>query len=216
MKSLVSGAVVVGLGAAGCAGPRMVPPGDVVKDSQVLEVADRSSMTGSLVNESFKLGSFAVTDVDRDWNKKSGFSVGGYSNDTTTTGYSYKVKGSGGAWDGSCASSAKKQGVAVLGGSVDWGKTSITCECKQGGSTASLVLKSDSPDSSKGSSGELTAGGAKYKVAAVNETDKSNLGSSPAETHATGKRWGSGRRELSQTRPGPRTSTAPTEPSSPS
>jgi hypothetical protein len=182
MKSLVSGAVVVlvGLGAAGCAGPRMLPPGDVAKGSQVLEVADRSSMSGSLVDESFKLGSFAVTDVDRDWNKKSGFSVGGYSNDTTTTGYSYKVKGSGGAWDGSCASSAKKQGVAVLGGSVDWGKTSITCECKQGGSTVSLVLKSDSPDSSKGSSGELTAGDARYKVAPVNETDKSNLGSSPA------------------------------------
>ena len=28
--------------------------------SQVLEVADRSSMSGSLVNEPFKLGSFAV------------------------------------------------------------------------------------------------------------------------------------------------------------
>jgi hypothetical protein len=158
----------------------MVAPQDVAQGSQVLEVSERSSMTGSLVNESFKLGAFAVTDVDRDWNKKSSFSVVGYSNATTKTGYSYKLKGAGDAWTGSCASSANDSGVHVMGGSVDWGKTSITCECKQGGTSASVVLNSSSPESNKNAGGELSVGDAKYKVSAVNETDKSNLGSGAA------------------------------------
>jgi hypothetical protein len=177
MKSRVLGAmsVVVGFGAAGCAGPRMVAPADVAKGSQILEVTDRSAMTGSLANESFKLGSFDVSDVDRDWNKKSSFSVVGYSDATTTTGYSYKLKAGGAAWDGSCASSASEQGVRVLGGSVDWGKTRITCECKQAGATASVVLNSNSPDSEKNAAGVLTVGDSKYKVSAVNETDSTNL-----------------------------------------
>ncbi len=182
MKSMVSGVLglVVGSALTGCAGPRMVVPPDVAQGSQVLEVADRSAMTGSFVNESFKLGSFAVTDVDRDWNKKSGFSVAGYSNATTTTGYSFKLKGGGGAWDGSCASSANDKGVHVMGGSVDWGKTKITCECKQGGVSVSVVLNAGSPDSNKNAAGELSVGDTKYKVSPVNDTTQSNLGSGAA------------------------------------
>lgn len=168
------------LGAVGCAGPRMVAPREVAQGSQTLEVADRSSMSGSLVNESFKLGKFEVADVDRDWNKKSGFAVAGYSNDTTTTGYSFNLKGGPEAWAGSCASQADKQGVKVLGGEAAWGKTSITCECKSGATTASVVLKADSPDSAKKMSGELSVGTAKYKVSVVSETDKSNFSDSPA------------------------------------
>src|ERR1043165_5708156 len=42
---------LAGLGLLGCAGPRMVAPKDVAQGSQTLEVADRSSMSGSLVDE---------------------------------------------------------------------------------------------------------------------------------------------------------------------
>jgi hypothetical protein len=177
MKSSFSVTVglAMGLSAAGCAGPRMVAPQDVAQGSQILDATDRSSMSGALVNESFKLGSFAVSDVDRDWNKKSGFAVAGYSNDTTTTGYSFKLKGGDGAWDGSCASSANDKGVKVMGGSVDWGKTKITCQCKQGATTALVVLNAASPDSNKKATGELTVGDAKYEVSPVNDTDKSNF-----------------------------------------
>jgi hypothetical protein len=166
--------------AVGCAGPRMVAPHDVAQGSQVLEVSDRSAMTGSLANEAFKLGKFDVADVDRDWNKKSGFSVAGYSNDTTTTGYSFNLKGGAEPWAGSCASSADKKGVQVLGGEAAWGKTSITCECKSSAGSASVVLKADSPDDATKLGGELSAGGQKYKVSVVSETDKSNLTGSPA------------------------------------
>lgn len=186
MKSVIfklSGLLAMGVGLGACAGPRMVAPKDVAQGSQTLEVADRSSMSGALVDESFKLGTFAITDVDRDWNKKSGFSVPGYAMDTTTTGYSFKLKGGKDAWEGSCASSANKKGIAVLGGEAAWGSTSITCECKQGGASASVVLKADSPDASstKKMSGELSTGAEKkYRVSVVTETDKSNFSESPA------------------------------------
>jgi hypothetical protein len=186
MKSVIvgiSGSLALMVGSAGCAGPRMVAPKDVTQGSQTLDVAERSSMSGSLVDESFKLGSFAVTDVDRDWNKKNGFAVAGYSNDTTTTGYSFKLKGGSDAWEGSCASSANKKGVKILGGQAAWGSSSLTCECKQGASTVTVVLKADSPDASstKKMSGELSMSAEKkYKVSVVSETDKSNLSDSPA------------------------------------
>lgn len=179
MKNFVLG--VIGFGAVvGCAGPRMVAPAEVAKGSQVLEVADRSMMTGALANESFKLGTYEVADVDRDWNKSSGFSVPGYSKEATTTGYTYALKGGSGAWKGTCASKADKQGVGSASTNVSWGKTSITCECKNADASASIVLNGDSPDSSKGLAGELTSGGSKYKVSPVNETDKTNLTSGPA------------------------------------
>ena len=183
MNAWKLGAVVAtGFGLGGCAGPRMVAPQDVAQGSQVLEVSERSSMTGSLVNESFKLGPYAVADVDRDWNKKSGFSVVGYSNDTTTTGYSYKLEGGSDAWTGSCASAAKKKGIAILGGVAAWGSSSITCECKSGATSTSVVLTANSPeaDSAKKMSGELSTGTTKYKVSVVGETDKSNFSESPA------------------------------------
>jgi hypothetical protein len=184
MKTLLTRVGVIagaGLFALGCAGPRMVPPDDVAQKSQTLEVGDRSAMSGALANESFKLGAFEVADVDRDWNKKSGFSVGGFSNDTTTSGYSYNLKGGGDSWAGSCASQADKEGVKILGGEAAWGKTRLTCECKKGPVTAVVQLDSKQPDSStKGMGGELNAGGAKYKVTAVTSTDKTNLSGSPA------------------------------------
>lgn len=172
----------LGLTAAGCAGPRMVAPKDITQGSELLEVTDRSAMTGALANESFHLGSFDVKDVDRDWNKKSGFSVPGYSTSTTTTGYSYKLSGGGAEWSGSCASSAGKQGTQVFGGEAAWGSTNITCECKKGDTTASVVLQADSPnsDSTKQMSGELTAGDAKYRVSVVSDTDKANYTDRPA------------------------------------
>jgi hypothetical protein len=172
MKRMIFGVTVLGF-VAGCAGPRMVAPADVSKGSQVLEATERSAASGALVDESFKLGGFDVADVDRDWNSSSGFGVAGYSKETTTAGYTYTLKGKGETWKGMCAAKSGKQGVALMGGGeASWGKTSITCECKNADATATVVLRDSS-------SGELTSGEGKYKVSAVDETDKSNFTGSP-------------------------------------
>lgn len=173
MKRMILGVTVLGF-VAGCAGPRMVAPADVSKGSQVLEATERSAASGALVDESFKLGGFDVADVDRDWNSSSGFGVAGYSKKTTTAGYTYTLKGKGQTWKGMCAARGGKQGVSLMGGSeASWGKTSITCECKNADATATVELHDSA-------NGELTSGDAKYKVSAVDETDKSNLTGSPA------------------------------------
>ena len=61
--------------AFGCAPPKMAVPAGVAKSSEVLEVTDRSGWSGALADEDFKLGRYAVKDVDRDWDSSSGFST---------------------------------------------------------------------------------------------------------------------------------------------
>jgi hypothetical protein len=146
-------------GACGCAGARMAPPDDVSKNSEVLAVSDRSRASGALVDESFKLGSYAVANVDRKWDSKSGISVGPWGKDTKTTGYSFELKGGPGELKGKCESELKEQGILGLGGSFDWGSTTIACSCEGSSDKASLVLSKKE--------NKLSAGGGDYALKPV-------------------------------------------------
>lgn len=158
----------------------MVAPKDVSDGSQVLEVVDRSMASGALVDESFKLGSYAVADVDRDWNSSKSSGFGGFSKETTTTGYTFKLNAGGDSWAGICGSEAKKSSTAMLGGEASWGSTTLKCECKLGDVTFASEMKAASPSSNKKMEGSLTGANAKYEVSVVNDTDKTNLTGSPA------------------------------------
>jgi hypothetical protein len=57
-----------------------------------------------MVNESFKLGPYAVKDVDRDWDTSSSFAVGSLSKKNTEGGYEYKLVGKGKKFVGQRAS----------------------------------------------------------------------------------------------------------------
>src|SRR5690606_30348544 len=107
--------VLVGSLAVGCAGPRMVPPADVAEGARVLETKDRSSASGMLVDESFTLDKYAVTEVDRDATSKSSFSIGGYGKSSTTTGYTYVFAAGSTKYKAGCGSVSKKQGVSLGG-----------------------------------------------------------------------------------------------------
>ncbi len=150
------GAIWVGLGAllvfsSACAGPRMAPPADVSDSSDVLPVTDRSRASGALVNEGFKLGPYAVTDVDRKWDSSSGVSVGPWGKETKTTGFSFTLAAGDAKLKGKCESELKKQSILGLGGSFDWGSTTIACSCEGGADKASLVLSKDADKLSIGS-----------------------------------------------------------------
>lgn len=158
----------------GCAGPRMVPPADVTKVSQAYEAQDRSRASGLLADESFDIGPYHVDDVDRDATSKSSFSVGGYGNSSTTTGYTYKVTANSKSLEGACGSLAKSQGFSMGGDSaVNWGSVEITCTCDAGGSGSEVKLKGANDTST----GSLTLGDASYDVTAVTETEGSNFSS---------------------------------------
>jgi len=48
-----------------------------------------------LVNEGFKLGSYEVEDVNRDWNKSGSVGFGPWSKDSKTTGSAFALKAQG-------------------------------------------------------------------------------------------------------------------------
>ena len=159
---------------AACVGPRMVPPADVAAGARLLETKDRSSASGSFVDESFTLDKYAVSEVDRDATSKSSFSIGGYGKSSTTTGYTYELATGSDKFNGGCGSVSKQQGVSLGGGSaVDWGSTEITCECGAG-ATLKLVGNGDSV------TGSVALGEEEYTLTPVDETDKSSLGPGPA------------------------------------
>ena len=160
------------VGSVGCAAARMAPPADVASGSDVLQVQDRSRASGALADESFKLGNYSVTDVDRDWDSSSGSSFGGFGDKTKTTGYAFKLEGGGEALSGQCASETKEKSVFSGGGAVSWGSVRITCACSGAGEGAEIVLSK--------AENKLTLDGKKYKVAPVHTTEDGGESSDPS------------------------------------
>jgi hypothetical protein len=60
--------VVAGCVLMGCTTARMAVPPEIAKGTEEVLATERSAMSGALPDESFKLGQFAIEDVDRNWN----------------------------------------------------------------------------------------------------------------------------------------------------
>jgi hypothetical protein len=174
MELLGKWVVLVGLGSVACGpGARMVVPSDLANQSRVLEVEDRSRATGLLANEGFKLGSYVVDKVDRDWDSSSSAGSGAYSAGKKTTGYTFRLQAGSTSWHGSCASLAKEQSV----GSLSFGfSTKVTCACQSAGKKATLKIGGQT----EATGGTFESGGKTYLVTAIEETDKSYFGDTPA------------------------------------
>jgi hypothetical protein len=155
-KGSLIGLCALVLTLSACAGPRMAAPADVSASSEVLPVSDRSRASGALVNEGFKLGPYTIADVDRKWDSSSSVSVGPWGKETKTTGFSYVLAGGEAKSKGKCESVLQKQSVLSLGGSFDWGSTTIACSCEGAAEKASLVLSKDA--------NKLTIGSTDYPV----------------------------------------------------
>jgi len=163
------------LGMGGCAAPRMVAPADVASGSRVLEVKDRSSASGSFVDESFQLGKYKIADVDRDATSKKSSGGAGMSSDSAKTSYQYKLKDGDDTWIGSCFSIARDKGAGSI--SISMSRT-LGCECvaKERDERASAQLGGQA-DTDKG---VLKLAGEKYELSTVEETDKSSFAAGPA------------------------------------
>ncbi len=154
----------------GCAGPRMAPPADLVKQES-LPVEGRSRATGMLVDESFSIGPYQIAEVDRDWNSSSSVGVGPWSKETKTTGYQFELHSGKDKLPGKCESEHKSQGVLALGGEFSWGDVRIVCTCgtsKEGGQ----ILLTDDENSAK-------VAGSAYEVAAIHEEQGGSTQSAP-------------------------------------
>lgn len=119
----------------------MAVPSDLASDSEVLEVKDRSAWSGSLADESFRLGSYAVQDVDRDWDSSTGFSVGNFSRESSEGGYAFKLAGGAAPWSGKCVSKAADNDVALGAGlGMEFKFAELACSCEADGQRPATVF----------------------------------------------------------------------------
>jgi hypothetical protein len=158
-----------------CTPARMAVPADLAKDSEVMHVTDRSRTSGALANESFKLGPYEITKVDRKWNSSDRLSIGGFSSNDTSTGYSFTFKSPEGEAHAKCASEHKNRGVALLGGTMGTTNVKIGCRCDGAGAKAELVLGATESTTYGGDA--TTRGGA---VTAIDKCESGACGMSPA------------------------------------
>jgi len=152
-----------------CGTARMAVPPEVAKNSEEVAATDRSSMSGALADESFKLGKYAVEDVDRDWNSGSAVGVLGFSSEKTEGGYSYKLKGGGPELAGGCATESGDDSLS-LGGGMSVGQTfaKLGCTCSGDGDATKVVVSASTTDKYMG---ELKTRKGSYQVAAIYESE---------------------------------------------
>lgn len=165
--------VVAGMGA--CAPVRMAVPKDVGSASDELVISERSGMSGALVDESFKIGTYKVVDVSRKSDSSGGWSIGRFSSGSTTGGYTFGLKAAGGDYKGRCASQLDEKSAGIMGGT--FGKQNVTVLCECGGpASATLQLRADTTSHYRGT---LNARDANYTVEGIYTDESGSTRSTP-------------------------------------
>ncbi len=176
-KSVTHAAVVM-MTAAGFLGgfsttSQMVVPADVSGVSDVIAATDRSLWSGALANETFTLGPYKVTDVNRDWDSSRSSSVSvskfGFSWGKTEGGYDYGFETPGGQMSGQCLTEAKDTSISVR--SVDFQSrvAKLSCICNESETEVARVMLQ--ADITAGYSGTLTANGQQYLIESINDRE---------------------------------------------
>jgi hypothetical protein len=135
-----AGIGLVTLSVVSCTTSRMAPPADVAIGAEVLEVKDRSGAAGTNVDESFRLGRYFVTEIDREWDSNDGFHVGKYGEGKPTRGFRFQLKGGNKTLDGTCATEQVEQPLLPIEAGVDWSSATVACRCEGDGQKAELVI----------------------------------------------------------------------------
>ncbi|HEY6878466.1 MAG TPA: hypothetical protein VI299_10635 [Polyangiales bacterium] len=156
--------------ALGACGLTMAQPIDVIQISDELPIADRSSFSGALANESFKLGSYQVTDVDRKWDRTDGVSLFGSDTTKTKGGYAYKLNSGEGTLKGECATEDSSAGQQ-LGGGVEYRKSAVRIGCRCNDSSGAITLTVGGGDDAA-FQGEVSASFLHYRVLAITQREK--------------------------------------------
>jgi hypothetical protein len=136
--------------------------------SEVLVVSDRSRASGAFVNEGFKIGSYEVADVDRDWNSTKSVGIGPWSKETKTTGFAYALVAKGKKLAGKCSSESQAQAI----GGFSWGSLKIACQCEGEGAKAEVLMTNEGRT--------LKAGGKDYKITPINAIEGGRTQSEPS------------------------------------
>jgi hypothetical protein len=177
-----SGFACLVLIAAACTPSRMAVPKDVGSVSDEILITDRSGMSGALVDESFKMGTFQVVNVSRKWNSTSTTTIVGVSSADAQGGYTFGLRSPAGEYKGQCASRLAEQSTGFLGGTLGKQSFNVLCECA-GPSQASLSMNAGTTSQYKGN---LNARSASYVIEGIYTNDKGSSTSTPIGYHVHG------------------------------
>jgi len=167
---------------------QMVVPKDVSGASDVIAATDRSLWSGALADETFTLGPYKVTDVDRDWDSSNSNSVSvfefNFSSGKTEGGYAYRFETPGGRMNGQCLTEAKDTSLGLSGVDFQSRVAKLSCICNHSGTEVARVMLQ--ADITAGYSGTLTASGQQYRVESINEREGGLSSGDPTGYRADG------------------------------
>lgn len=179
---------------AGCSNLKMAVPEELARVSEELPITGRSRFAGLPgVNESFRIGSYEITDVDRDSEIAGSVSILGHSHKHIQGGYSYLFRGSKNQLTGECVISADKRGLSA-GGPVSVEKALGTLGCVCRGSNLTMPLSYTTGmgtraggewalGAGKSSRGKLRAAGRHFSIKMVSSTEGTS------QTYKVGEGW---------------------------
>jgi hypothetical protein len=175
-RSSVRVVALLTVGVMGCGGGwGMAVPADVAQESEELKIQDRSSWSGALVDESFKLGPYRVTDVDRKWDSTRTRSLFEFSDSRTQGGYAYKLGAQDATLAGDCATEQREQ-TKQLGDGAEFSNVvaKLGCACRDDQGEATLLLDASTTAQYQGS---LKGPGYQYQVTALTQRDNGRMAS---------------------------------------
>lgn len=132
---------VVGF-SAGCSNLKMPVPPELVALSEEVPITGRSKLAGLPgVDESFQIGPYAITGVDRDVTFTGRISIFGLSHKQVRGGYSYLFRGSNDERKAECVIEGDEKAFAPGGSmSLSLARGALKCVCYCGERTASLMM----------------------------------------------------------------------------
>lgn len=152
---------------------QMVVPADVSGALDAIAATDRSLWSGALADETFTLGPYQITDVDRDWDSSNSnsFAVAefNFSSGKTEGGYAYRFRTPDGRMSGQCLTEAKDSSFSLS--SVDFQNrvAKLSCICNHSGTEVARVMLQ--ADITAGYSGSLTVSDQHYRIKSINERE---------------------------------------------
>src|SRR3954468_5339122 len=119
------------LGASACTQPQMAVPPDLNQGMDELPVQGRSTASGMLVNEDFKIDPYQVANVSRGAKSTTRFSLFGSTTSNSHSGYSFDFKSGDKTVHGECLAEAGEKGFS-LGSGTSIGKQTAKLGCACG------------------------------------------------------------------------------------
>ncbi|MBR7800454.1 hypothetical protein [Undibacterium fentianense] len=122
-------------------------PQDIPASSQVLQVHHRNKINNLFADGFFEIGDYAVSKIKKDSSSTSSSQIGPYSQNSTKSGFQFRVSDSQIHWDVRCETRSEGNVLKIFGLDTVSQKRKLHCEMHSQQSNASIEMREemDSP-----------------------------------------------------------------------